>query len=164
MTDMTIREARDAWDATISDKGGDCPCCDRWGKVYRYKISEADAKALLWMCSHTDIDNTWIDMPRQAPRWVVATNSFTKLKWWGAIQRHPAVSSSEDGRDKKFTGMWRVTDLGLLFGERLTQLPKYAYVYNDRLKSLSDETCFISDCFKEHFDYEEIMQATWGKS
>ena len=44
---MTLEDAIKGWKVTIADKGGYCPCCGKWGKVYRQKISEAMVKSLL---------------------------------------------------------------------------------------------------------------------
>lgn len=155
----TLSQARVAWQDTITGKGGYCPCCDRWGKVYRYKISESNAKALIWMSRATPtILNMWLDMPRQAPKWVVATNSFSLMEWWKLIDRRPM--EIDDQKQKKFSGHWRVTNLGREFVAGNLQLPKYVYIYNDRLQGVSTETITIKDCFGEDFNYEEMMSTT----
>lgn len=164
----TVNEARGAWDLTIRGKGGYCPCCDKWGKVYRLGISHAMMKALLWMASnHAE---NWIDMPKQAPRDLIQTYTFASLKWWRLIERLHIEKEVkvEDGKlvyadsDTKSSGIWRVTPIGMRFAKGEIQVPQYVYLYNDTLKDVSTETVSIKDCVGKKFSYSEIMNATWG--
>jgi hypothetical protein len=165
----TVNEARGAWDLTIRDKGGYCPCCDRWGKVYRYGISHAMMKALLWMASNHG--ENWVNMPRQAPRDLIQTYTFATLKWWKLIERLHIEKEVkvEDGKlvyadsDTRSSGIWRVTPIGMKFAKGLCQVPKYVYLYNDTLKDVSTETIYIKDCVGNKFIYSEIMKETWGE-
>ena len=161
---MTLDDAVKGWKVTIADKGGYCPCCGKWGKVYRQKLSEAMVKSLLWMASNHGED--WIDMPRQAPRWVIQTYTFATMHWWHLIERMPmteGVAVGEDGvgQEKKFSGYWRVTTKGMQFARGLIQMPKYIYVYDNKYMDASTETIYIRHCFGEEFNYDEVMSTTW---
>jgi hypothetical protein len=170
----TITDARGEWDLTIRDKGGYCPCCDRWGKVYRYGISHAMTKALLWMASSHG--ENWIDMPKQAPRDLIQTYTFATLKWWRLIERlhiekEVKVEKNDEGEqvlvyadsETKSSGLWRVTPIGMMFAKGQVQVPQYVYLYNDTLKDVSTETVYIKDCVGKKFNYSEIMNETWGR-
>jgi len=170
----TLEQARNNWDLTIRDKGGHCPCCDRWGKVYRHKVSESMVKSLLWIASNHG--ENWIDIPRVAPKSVVATYTFATLKWWHLIQpmnldMSVKVEIDDEGNEKlvredsekRSSGLWRVTPLGMQFARGLVQIPKFVYLYNDTLKDVSVETVYIKDCVGEKFNYAEIMNETWGE-
>ena len=172
-TEPTITDAREKWDLTIRDKGGYCPCCDRWGKVYRYGISHAMTKALLWMASSHG--ENWIDMPKQAPRDLIQTYTFATLKWWRLIERlhiekEVKVEKNDEGEqvlvyadsETKSSGLWRVTPIGMMFAKGQVQVPQYVYLYNDTLKDVSTETVYIKDCVGKKFNYSEIMNETWG--
>lgn len=158
---VSLDSARKDWKATISGKGGHCPCCGKWGKVYKHRITEAMAKSLLWMASTHGTE--WIDMPRQAPRDIVQTYTFATLHWWGLIEQHPKIIG-EDGdlQEKKFTGYWRVTQTGLQYAKGLVAVPKWIYLYDNQLMDMSDETALIRDAFGKTFNYGEVMQETWG--
>jgi hypothetical protein len=170
----TIGEARAEWDLTIRGKGGYCPCCDKWGKVYRLGISHSMMKALLWMASNHG--ENWVDMPKQAPRDLIQTYTFASLKWWRLIERlhiekEVEVVTNEDTGERelvyadsatKSSGIWRVTPIGMQFAKGLVQVPQYVYLYNDTLKDVSTETVYIKDCVGKKFSYSEIMNATWG--
>lgn len=157
----TIEEARKGWSATIEDKGGFCPCCDRWGKVYRHSISGLNAKALLWMCANTKGDDPWIHMPTKAPRDVMRS-TFALLRWWGLVQRMYVEPEMGEEQETKHSGYWKVTDLGWQFARGRLQVPKYIYLYNDARQGMSDETTHIRDCFGKKFNYSELMGGVWG--
>lgn len=161
-TPVTLDAARKDWKVTISEKGGNCPCCGKWGKVYKHRITEAMAKSLLWMASTKGTD--WIDMPREAPRNIIQTYTFATLHWWGLIEQHPKVLG-EDGelQQKKFTGHWRVTPTGLQFAKGQVEVPKHIYLYDNQLVDMSTETAPIRDCFGKEFSYAEVMSDTWGE-
>jgi hypothetical protein len=157
MTTMTLNEARRIWEVMAADKGGHCPCCDRFGKVYSTQISAVMAKSLLWMASKHGEE--WVNMPEKAPRWITRSNSFNKLKNWGLVSPMPV-----DQTDKtKSSGFWRVTAIGMKFAKGETKMPKYAFTYNDSVLKLSDETIHIQDCFGKKFNYAEVMQEAWKK-
>ena len=155
--EKTLDDARDEWQITIAGKGGHCPCCGKWGKVYRHGISESNARALLWMASQPQ---GWLDMSRGAPRWIIQTYSFATLQWWRLIEQFPR---DEDNGDTKHVGFWRVTELGYEFAKGNLQVPKYVYLYNDTLMDMSNETIFIKDTIGKKFNYDELMSATWGE-
>ena len=157
----TLDQARKNWAVTIEDKGGYCPCCDRWGKVYRHSISGLNAKALLWMCANTKGNDPWIHMPTKAPRDVMRS-TFALLRWWGLIQRMYVEPEIGEDQETKHSGYWKVTDLGWQFARGRLQVPKYVYLYNDARQGMSDETTHIRDCFGKKFNYSELMGGTWG--
>ena len=154
---MTLNEARSLWGVAIEGKGGHCPCCDRFGKIYNTQISATMAKALLWMASRYGED--WVNMPERAPRWVTRSNSFNKLKNWGLV-----VSRNTDpANNKRSSGFWKVTPTGMQFAKGLGAIPKYAFTYNDSVLKFSTETTHIRDCFGKKFNYAEAMEEAWKK-
>lgn len=157
MTTMTLSEARRIWEVMTADKGGYCPCCDRFGKVYTVPISAMMAKSLLWMASN--FGEEWVDMPDKAPRWITRSNSFNKLKNWGLVTQMPTEPSDK----KKSSGFWKVTPNGMRFAKGEIQMPKHAFTYNDSVLKLSDKTTYIQDCFDKKFNYAEAMQEAWKK-
>src|SRR5215475_8244469 len=109
---MTLLEAREAWYKAAKSEGGICPCCDRWGKWYQRGINATMAAGVVWLARMTADDRPqkdwdWIDVPRKGPRWMIASNQFTIMRWWGLVERNVPLP----GEDKKFSGWWRATEL-----------------------------------------------------
>lgn len=149
-----VNRLRGQWRATVEDGGGNCPCCDRWGRIYRRGINETMARSLIWLCS-APAEDGWVNVPTQAPRWLIRSNQLPTLRWWDLVQR----ASSTDV-DKKHSGMWRPTDLGRAFAKGEVSMPKIVYTYNGEREKYGEEVIRISECFGSHFSYSEVMSGS----
>lgn len=147
-----LQEMRNAWRETIEHEGGHCPVCDRWGKVYARPINRTMARALLWLCRAESEKEGWVDVPAAAPRWLVRSNQLPTLRWWNLVERK---EHEED--EKKYSGFWKPTRLGLDFVEGLAEVPKKVYTYKGEVEGFSDEKVKFRDCFQDLFDYEATM-------
>lgn len=141
--------AREHWKETISHEGGHCPVCDRWGRIYKRNINSTMAKSLLWLASNEG----WVDIPNKAPRWLVRSNQLPTLKWWGLVERKPVDKKA----NTKHSGIWRMTENGIDFALKGKSIPKSVFTYNDMVEFTSAEEVKIQDCFKDYFDYKEVM-------
>lgn len=148
-----LQTLRDIWRKKIEAKGGHCPVCDRWGRIYGIRINRTMARALMWMRHAQADDDGWVNVPANAPRWVVRSNQLSILRRWDLVERRPNDKNSKI----KHSGMWRLTPKALEFIEGRVQVPKYAYAYNDTIEGFSTETVYFRDCFKDVFDYQEAM-------
>lgn len=154
MSELTLAAAREQWfNRTIKQDGGHCPCCDRFGKMYRRRMNRTMAASLIWLQNAGD---GWIDVPKLAPKWVVRTNQLSTLKWWGLIERMPADPTGK----VKHTGLWRVTDAGSLFAMGITTAPAWVLTYNDEPIEFSTEQISIEDALGTGFDYRDVMGPT----
>lgn len=151
---MEILQAlRDIWRKKIEAKGGHCPVCDRWGRIYGRKINRTMAKSLVWICQAEADDDGWIDVPAQGPRWLVQSNQLPTLKWWGLVERR-----SNEGKNKtKHSGLWRPTAMGLDFVNSGIRIPEQVFTYNDEVQGYGTATVTLRDCFKDNFDYNDTM-------
>lgn len=147
-----FEELRKMWRTTIEHDGGHCPVCDRWGKVYKRNINKTMAVSLIWLCKQ-ELKDGWIDVPARAPKWLVASNQLSTLKWWGLVERN---EPSEKG-STKFSGLWKPTQKGIDFSLNKTTLPKSVYTYNDKVEDYGSEEIYIEQCFDEYFDYQDVM-------
>ncbi|MEI7817095.1 MAG: hypothetical protein WCI45_07875 [Desulfuromonadales bacterium] len=161
---LDIGKARVLWSEAIKGKGAICPCCDKFGKVYKQKIGSGNAGALIWMVRNTDPAKPWIDMRTQPPRWITQKTTFTLLRWWGLIEGYVNVREIIDPETKememrttKNSGLWKVTPAGFDFVHRRIQVPKYVYLYNDTLQNVGTKTCTIDECLTEKFNYDRLM-------
>lgn len=154
-----LQAHRDAWRHTIEGEGGYCPVCARWGKIYGRSLNETMARSLIWLVS-APLENGWVNVPAKAPRWLVRSNQLPTLKWWGLVERHPSDKKSKI----KHSGLWRPTDLGYEFASSRKRVPKKVFTYNDEVEGHSTETVSIDQCFKHHFDYQEVMNSHFAKT
>lgn len=156
MTDLN--QHREAWRHTIEGDGGHCPVCARWGRIYGRGINETMARSLIWLVS-APLDNGWVDIPMKAPRWLVRSNQLPTLKWWGLVER----CANDKNSKVKHIGLWRPTALGYDFVNAGARVPKKVFTYNDKVEAHSTETVAIHQCFKQQFDYQEVMNTYFPK-
>ena len=145
----TLEDAKTEWVSAIHGDGAHCPCCDRWGKVYRRHFNSSMAKALIWLVGE---GFDWTDVPNTAPKWLTRTNQLPTVRWWGLVVRR----ESED-RAVKHSGMWQPTRRGIAFASNEIELPSTVYTYNNKVVRYDDNLIRIQDAFKTHFDYEQVM-------
>lgn len=141
----------------LEGEGGDCPCCKRHGKYNGYSITKTDAKALVWIFVNGNKDG-WVHMPTQAPREFMRAKSFTNLRYWALIENYP-----NDNKDVKGSGFWRVTNKGIKYMRGEMQLPKKAFVFDRTLVGFSEQQVFFRECFKDHFNLEEVMNSRFNR-
>ena len=153
-----LQQHRDSWRHTIEGDGGHCPVCARWGRIYGRAINETMARSLIWLVS-APMDNGWVNIPATAPRWLVRSNQLPTLKWWGLVERCPNEKDSK----VKHSGLWRPTALGYDFVNTGARVPKKVFTYNDQVEAHSTETVAIYQCFKQQFDYQEVMSTHFPK-
>lgn len=151
-SNISLSGLKQKWRAVIETAGGHCPCCDRWGKIYPRPINSMMARSLIWLCSAPAISG-WVDVPNQAPRWLIRSNQLSTLRWWDLVDR-----AGSEGGNRKYAGFWRPTELGRAFVEGKVAIPRTVYTYNGGREHYGDETIHISDCFSSHFSYQEVMQ------
>lgn len=148
-----LQALRGIWRGVIENKGGHCPVCDRWGRVYGIRINRTMARALLWMRHAETDDDGWVNVPANAPRGVVRSNQLPTLRRWGLVERKPNKKNSKI----KHSGLWRLTPMAYDFISGTITVPEYAYAYNDTIEGFSTTTVYFQDCFKDTFDYNEAM-------
>ena len=84
--------------------------------------------------------------------------SFTNLRYWGLIECHP-----NDSKDVKGSGLWRVTNKAIKYMAGEMQLPKKAFVFDRTLMGFSEEQVYFSECFKDYFNLQEVMQSRFNR-
>jgi len=151
---------REEWRKSIEGDGAHCPTCDRWGRIYGRSINRTMANSLMWLSLAPTDNEDWVDIPSIAPRWLVRSNQLPTLKWWGLVERRPNGKDSKN----KHSGMWRITQLGIDFVYGKVSIPKKVFTYNDVVQSVSPENVFIKDCFKDYFDYRDLMNSYYPHS
>lgn len=152
----TLRDAQIAWRHMRENDGGYCPCCDRWGKDYRRGINHTMAASIVWLSYMTEPGGDFIDVPKRAPRYVLASNQLSTMQWWGLCERRAV----EEGDDRKHSGMWRVTELGARWAANRTTVPKYVWTYNKTVLRTEGPEVRVNECV-ENFSYDEVMSTRY---
>jgi hypothetical protein len=148
-----LADQQKKWRDTIENNGGHCPCCGKWGKISPFPMTEIMALGLLWLSRATPDDDGWIDVPTQAPRWMLRGKTYTTMHRWGLIEK----ADRHEDKTKKSDGLWRITAKGLHFIFGTTRIPKKVFVYNNMVEGWSDDQVYFQECFGKHFDYEAVM-------
>jgi hypothetical protein len=141
----------------LQNAGGDCPCCGRFGKYNGYSITKTDAKFLVWLFINGD-EKGWVHTASQAPREFMRAKSFTNLRYWALIEDYP-----NDNKDIKGSGFWRVTNKAIRYIRGEMQLPKKAFVFDRTLMGFSEQQVYFSECFKDYFDLEQVMNSRFER-
>jgi hypothetical protein len=151
----TLLQAKEDWGETVKGRGGTCPCCDRWGKIYSRNINNTMVKSLFWLNAKDTGDN-WVDVPNTAPSWLLRSNQLPTLRWWGFVERATKVDKL-----KKFSGLWKITSKGKGFISSCDKAPKFVFTYNGEVVGFSDEQVLAWDCMDEVFDYNQVMETDY---
>lgn len=149
-----LAQQRESWQRTIAGKGGTCPCCERFGKIYKRSINTTMAYSLSWLVFTAPKDKLgWTDVPRFGPRMVVRSNQLPTLRWWGLVERNDEAAKV---LDLKHVGLWRPTIKGVRFSNNQMAVPKYVFHYNDEVIRFSEEVMHIAGC-GGRFSYSATM-------
>jgi hypothetical protein len=152
--DEAILKAREKWRICIEGDGTHCPVCDRWGRIYGRNINRTMAYSLLWLLSASSDEENWVDVPNTAPRSIVRSNQLPTLRWWGLVER-----LDSDDPTFKHSGMWKVSQKGIDFAHSRIRVPHKVFTYNGEVEAFSMNEVFISECFQDNFDYQEVMNS-----
>ena len=138
------REFRDA--LTKEDDGTNCPCCDRFAKIYRRKINPGMARIIIVMRQRL---NEWFHV-KDLERF---SRNVSQLGWWGLVESR----SKDEEEDKKCSGLWRLTHQGRLFADGITRVPKYAVIYSCEVLGFEGDTVSIEETLGDKFSYSKLM-------
>lgn len=121
----------------VTARGGRCPCCSQFARVYRRRIAARMARDLVVM--HRTAGDSWFRIPDVLG---YPGGDAAKLRYWSLID--PETEESTDGNRRT---RFRVTGRGREFIHAGRTVPKYALVFDGRLMGLDDsELVTITDC------------------
>lgn len=143
---------RELWE-DMKAEGGDCQCCGRFAKLYKYTISKAQIAAFHWIVNRCGWKG-WVDVQETAPKWLLRSNSHGKLVHWGLLESKPNSEAA-----LHCSGIWRPTDFGLRFYNGDETVQKYALVFNNKCLGHDGEQKAYDDLY-DKFHYQELMQET----
>ena len=142
---------REEWLLKIEGDGGYCPCCDRWGKIYKRPLNAAMARALMWLTQAPDRGDGWTHVPSTAPTWMLRSPQLTTLHLWGLMVGFDSETKLTS------SGLWKPTPLGIAFAENRARVQRYVYVYNNEVRGFEGDEISIIDALGEKYNYQNIM-------
>lgn len=140
-----VADLRKKWTTAIEKDGGHCPVCDKWGKIYKVKLTQGLALALRWIMVHGDAEG-WVNVQTHGPRWMMRSKVYPLLMNWGLIESRGYRS-----------GVWRATPYGRDFVLGLANADSAAYIYDNKVHGWSGVATSFRGCFGKHFDFDEMM-------
>jgi hypothetical protein len=155
MSELTLKDAIAIWNRMRKGDGGRCPCCNRWGKDYRRGINYTMAASIAWLSHLTTPTSEFYLVSKKAPRFVVSSNQLPTMRWWGLCERKPSKDPA-----KKHSGLWRVTEKGMLWATGRIAVNKFVWTYDGVVLMTEGPDVKISECI-DNFDYNEVMQARY---
>lgn len=154
---ITLEEARGIWQRMIDARGGRCPCCNRFGKIYDRKLNSTMARSLVWLTKAT-VPMAYVNVPEALEISMSRTNQHPSLRWWGLVER---PENGDEQSTKKYEGYWRVTPRGRAFVAGEITVPNRVWTYDGETipnpPGAKIRMVTLADCFKTPFDYREIM-------
>lgn len=147
-----LAKMRSTWNKSIEGEGAFCPCCGKWGKVYKTKLSQHLALCLRWIAVNGD-DDGWIDVQAKGPRWMLKSKTYSLLEHWGLVESKAQRS-----------GVWRATLKGWDFINGLVSVPSAVHIYDNKVWGFEEEETTFRGCFGVHFNFDEMMdeQFNWA--
>ena len=148
---ILLTDARERWKSIISGKGGNCPCCDRYGKIYCYGITGSMVHSLfrfLHLCAESKYNDGdgWVIISAAKDIYLQRYRAHSKLKWFEFLEQ-----------DK---GQWRITNTGLSFLKGFPA-PRKVFVYDDKVLGFSKDTMTASEARGRTFDYQKLMEDSY---
>ena len=147
-----LKDARNDWREVIAGEGGYCPCCSRWGKIYRRPLNSAMARALLWLVNQPHRGDGWVHVPSTAPAWMLRSHQLPTLHLWGLV-----MSIRPERTKLASSGLWQPTELGRAFAANNATVKRYVYVYNNEALDYEGTEIGITDALGDKYDYNVIM-------
>ena len=141
ITNMIATEAREAVQTVIqAGQSIYCPCCDQHVYANSRRITATMARQLTHL----------MDGPLDSKSLQTSTHGgerqYSLLRHWGLIEK---MADSDT---------WRITQRGREFRLGLITVPKYAYVYNNTCRGVSDEQVTFAQASKTPFVMEEVFE------
>jgi len=151
----TLDQARDRVFANL-DNGSFCPCCGQFCKLYKRKLNSGMSAALIWIVRRYERERDWINVPRDAPRFVLRTKEYGTTRHWGLLMQKPHDPEDDDGQTKT-SGLWKPTEKGIRFVHNRISIPKRVHLYNNQVLGWSEERITIEEALGSPFNYAELM-------
>tara|TARA_R110002020_G_scaffold257294_2_gene470939 strand:+ start:85 stop:660 length:576 start_codon:yes stop_codon:yes gene_type:complete len=137
-----------------------CECCGGPIKCYKRKLTSTAAAIMCFLYStnyrpgQKQYDLPWTHK-RKIPREFVHGGEIAQLKHWNLMEE-----KLNDDSGKRTSGIWRLTQRGVVFVRGGCKVPSHIFVQSPRNKLLGFEETKtdIETALGNRFNYEELMQ------
>lgn len=154
----TLEEAQQLVKSGIGNKGGcTCPCCGKHCEEYRFSVTANMARGL----HELYITPGSLHLKDFAQGNSGGYNTFNSnvLKHFRLIQQEESVKKKPFNR----SGLWSITTTGRLWVENALQIPKYVFVFDNKVSGFSDELWTWRDALRGKWSPEDARQETPGE-
>jgi hypothetical protein len=167
----SINEARLDLNANLPGGLG-CPCCEQYAKTYRRKVASGMASLLIEIYKvfrfrgfpkGFDDPAHWLHMPGFIRRnRIIAngSNDAAMMVHWRLVERADDILRATGAVSKAFAdhrGRYRITDLGIAFVEGRVSIPRFLYIYNNKVVGEDEERATITDALADKLNFSELM-------
>ncbi len=133
--------------------GMTCTCCNQFVKLYRRKVNAEQARSLIWLVRFASQERRWINLAREAPRFVIENRELPRLWYWGLVEQHREVP-----KGKRTSGLWRPRLPAIGYTHLRLSIPKYALIFDKTLYGFEGPRLNIKSALGTKFDYYELMR------
>lgn len=137
-------------------EGSKCPACNQHVKLYKKKVDSQMAFFLIKLFTLTKKNPTreYFHVQDDINVSMKVSGSWAKLRYWELIEEQSKDTSDVQ---KRTSGMWRITNKGMMYVEGNLNIPKYVKLYNQTFFGYEGERTSIHQALKEKFNYQELM-------
>jgi hypothetical protein len=145
--DGTLKEAKDFLNANWK-VGVDCPCCKQLVKLYPTTFSSNMAIFLISLVRLYEKNK----VPIHYKDCKFSSRNYPHLAKWNLM-----VTEKSDAADKKTSGYWTPTQLGIDFANNKCLLKSKAYLYNNTIFGFGGDDINIEQALGNKFNYQKLM-------
>lgn len=152
----TLQEAKNYLRKNWS-KGTSCPCCGQYVRKYKRSFDSGLARFLISLYilskgnTHAVIDKS--DIRSHARIDDLKATNYGIIRFWKVA----VPVETKDSEDKRTSGKWKITELGIEFALGKIKIPKYAETYNNKCVGFTGNRFDIIRALGEKFSYKELM-------
>lgn len=145
----TLQEAKDFLNLNWKI-GVKCPCCNQTVKLYPTPLGSNMAMFLISLVKNYEIHKR----PIHYKECKFGSRNYPHLSKWGLME-----TSKSPTTDKRTSGFWIPTQLGIDFAQNKIRVKAKAKIYNNKFYGFYGEDITIIDALKKKFNYEELMSS-----
>ena len=136
--------------------GTTCPCCGRYVKLYKRKLTSSMVQALILIYKYFKLNpESWLHVENYLKQQNISAairGDFPKLRYWGLLEKQ--IDKREDGSGR--VGYYKVSQKGIDFINGRIEVPRFVFIYNQTVERFSEEKTGIKKALGDKFSFDEI--------
>lgn len=150
-SDLTHSDAVRQVTMCLEGDGGECPCCGQNLKVYRRKLNANMARFLIRLVRRFKETQDWVKYTDI--RTDGEGRDYSYITKWGLAITAPATRS----QDKKDSGLWKPTEKGIKFAQRLLKVPSHVFLYDNKVIGWEQDPVDVQGALGSKWSWQELM-------